>query len=100
MNHLFKQRPNPYPDLKAKMDELKLYMYVLDCWKVGTFRANIERRFGFEISNHASHKETIDRCNVNGLAVFLGEGNYGVAIRGSVQFKGRSVKLFSSENHI
>jgi hypothetical protein len=86
----------PHPDLKAKMDELKLYMAtrlgLLEGWDFS--REYLKGDLDLLKLAIASHKETIDRCNVNGLT-FLGEGEtYGVAITGSIAVpKGGSVGM-------
>jgi len=76
----------PHPDLKKKMDELKLYMAtrlgLLQGWDFS--RENLKGDLELLKIALDGHKETLGRCNVNGLT-FMGEGEtYGVSITGSL----------------
>lgn len=76
----------PHPDLKKKMDELKLYMAtrlgLLQGWDFSS--ENLKGDLDLLKIALDGHKETVGRCNVNGLT-FMGEGEtYGVSITGSL----------------
>lgn len=78
----------PHPDLKVKMDQLQLYMAtrlgLLEGWDFSREHLGIEKEDEMKQAVQ-NHKDTIARCNVNGLT-FLGEGETaGVQITGSVK---------------
>lgn len=75
----------PHPDLQAKMNELQLYMAtrlgLLEGWDYS--RDNLKGEKLKKAMN--GHKETLERCNVNGIT-YLGEGETrGVTITGSIK---------------
>lgn len=78
----------PHPDLKEKMDQLQLYMAtrlgLLEGWDFS--RAHLGLKKEDEMKQAVqNHKDTIARCNVNGIT-FLGEGDtFGVSITGSIK---------------
>jgi hypothetical protein len=76
----------PHPDLKLKMDELKVYMAtrlgLLEGWDFA--RDNLKKNPNYLQNAIAGHKTAKGRCNVNGLT-FLGSGEtFGVSITGSI----------------
>lgn len=78
----------PHPDLKEKMNQLKIYMAtrlgLLQGWDFS--RANLKLK-NEDLLKQAldGHKDAIDSCNVNGLT-FVGEGDlFGVIITGSLK---------------
>lgn len=76
----------PHPDLKEKMDKLKVYMAtrlgLLEGWDFS--REHLKKNPNYLQNAIAGHKTAKDRCNVNGLT-FLGSGEtYGVSITGSI----------------
>lgn len=86
----------PHPDLKKKMDELKLYMAtrlgLLEGWDFA--REHLKGDLDLLKIAIDARKEIIDRCNINGLT-FLGEGEtLGVSITGSLAVpKGGSIGM-------
>ena len=80
-------KAHPHPDLKTKMDELKLYMAARLGLLVGWDYSRQHLKSADDVLQGAidGHNESVENCNVNGLT-FVGEGDtVGVLITGSIK---------------